>query len=255
MARRATIDRGRLTQVALFQGLDDRTLDAVLAGSRTMFVEPRHVLTSSGTRVVAVLVVLQGIVQIATVTETGERSILGVQGPGALIGDAAVLDQDGFAIEAGASAVTVTALEDCLYLAIDARVFRHLVDTDVQFAANVARGLARRLRMMIVRDAWLTTLELPIRLARFITWLADREGMHEEAQGEVALAVRLSQESLGDMVGATRESINKHLRDWSRLGIVEHVAGKLRILDLARLRAIAAQAIEMLPPNAAAGRA
>lgn len=224
-----------LTALPVFQHVGDGVVDVVLAGARSIFVEPRHVLTSAGAQ--AVLLVISGRVQLATVTDTGDRSIYGVLGPGTLIGDAALLDEDApRPIDGGgAFAATVTALEDCLYLAIESRVFRHLMATDVRFAGNVARALARALRMMIVRDAWVTTLELPVRLARFIAWLADREGV----AGDCAeLTLRISQESLGELVAATRESVNKHLREWSRLGVVEHVGGHLRILDIARLRAI-----------------
>lgn len=236
VGRRGGITRERLAGLPLFQHLDDAALDAVLAGSRTVFVEARHVLVSSGAAVVGVLVVISGRVQAATVTEAGDRSILGVLGPGTPIGEAALLDEDGPASAGGTFSVTVTALEDCLYLVIDARVFRHLMATHVRFAGNVARALARRLRMMVVRDAYLTTLELPVRLARFILWLADQEGVRTGAR----LSLRISQEGLGEMVAATRESVNKHLRDWSRLGVVEHVSGHLRILDLERLRELAA---------------
>jgi len=242
---RPGIDKARLAALPLFDQLDGATLDAVLAASRPLFVEARHVLTSTGDPVPMVLVVVSGRVQIATESSTGDRSLLGVLGAGTVIGDAALLDPGGYAIEGGRFAVTVTAVEDVLYLAIDARAFRRLLDTDVRFAGNVARVLARRLRMMIVRDAWLATLDLPVRLARFITWLADNEA--GRGAGDAELSLRISQDSLGKLVGATRESINKHLRDWARRGIVEYVAGRIRILDLAALRALAARSIETLP--------
>jgi CRP/FNR family transcriptional regulator, cyclic AMP receptor protein len=123
---RTRIDSAHLACFPLFHRLGDATLDAILAASRSLFVAPRHVITSAGEPAPAVLVVLSGRVQLATEDQTGVRSTLGVLGPGTVIGDAALLDPGGYAIEAGAFAVTVTALEDVLYLAIDAGVFRAL---------------------------------------------------------------------------------------------------------------------------------
>src|SRR5262249_10597493 len=152
---------------------------------------------------------------------------------GTPFGEAALLLDEDAASGAGPTfAVTATALEDCLYLVLDVRAFRHLMTTHARFANNIARRLARELRLMVLRDACLTTLELPARLARFILYLAEQEGLRPSAAGAAEISLRISQESLGELVAATRESINKHLRDWSRLGIVEHVGGRLRILDL-----------------------
>lgn len=251
MSRRAGVSRERLAGLPLFQGLDEATLEGILAGSRSVFVEPREVIVSAGAPVVGVVVVISGRVQIAAETEAGERSILAVLGPGTPVGEAALLEDEVPAVGVGTFSVTVTALEDCLYLVLDARVFRHLMATHVGFAGNVARVLARRLRMMVLRDAYVTTLELPVRLARFVLWLAEQEGAR---CGSVDLSLRISQESLGALVAATRESVNKHLRDWSRLGIAEHVGGHLRILDRERLRgfAEAAPALEARAPRALA---
>jgi CRP-like cAMP-binding protein len=243
---RTRIDSAHLACFPLFHRLGDATLDTILAASRSLFVAPRHVITSAGEPAPAVLVVLSGRVQLATEDQTGVRSTLGVLGPGTVIGDAALLDPGGYAIEAGAFAVTATALEDVLYLAIDAGVFRDLMATDARFAGNVARVLARRLRMMVVRDAWLATLELPARLARFIAWLADNEA-GRAGNTETELTLRISQEKLGELVGATRESVNKHLRDWARNGIAEHVGGRIRIRNLAGLHALAARSLELVP--------
>jgi CRP-like cAMP-binding protein len=234
------LDRQRLRPLLLFQGLDDATLDRLLAGSRTELFETRQVLVDSGVSVAAVVVVLTGRVELATVTAGGDQVVFGPLGAGAVIGDAALLDEGAFALEAGTFAVTVTALEDSLALSIDAATFRDTMEHDLRFACNVARVLARRLRMMVVRDAWMTMLDVPVRLARFITWLADTEGIRDITDGGPAqLRTRLSQEQLGETIGVTRETINKHLREWTRQGVLKHVGGRFWIQDLEQLRRLA----------------
>jgi CRP/FNR family transcriptional regulator, cyclic AMP receptor protein len=234
------LDRQWLRPLPLFQGLDDATLDRLLAGSRTELFETRQVLAHSGSSVAAVVVVLTGRVELATVTTGGDHVVFGPLGAGAVIGDAALLDEGAFALDAGTFAVTATALEDSLALSLDAAAFRATMERDLRFACNVARVLARRLRMMVVRDAWMTMLDVPVRLARFITWLADTEGIREHGdRGPAQLRTRLSQEQLGETIGVTRETINKHLREWTRQGVLKHVGGRIWIQDLERLRRFA----------------
>ena len=51
--------------------------------------------------------------------------------------------------------------------------------------------------------------------------------------------IRLSQQEFGDFIGATREGVNKSLREWTRQGLIKHEREHLDILDLEALRAIA----------------
>jgi CRP-like cAMP-binding protein len=240
-----SIDRQLVKSLPVFRGLDDAGLDAVLANARSQFVEARGVLGQSGATVEAVLIIVSGRIKIETVMPDGEGTVLGILGPGSLIGDAAILvDGDGFALPQDSWAVTSVAQEDCLVLIIDKADFRAHMASNVRFACNVASSLAKRLRMMIVRDTWMTALAVPARLARIIVWLADQEGMAGGAQARLNL--RIAQEQLGAMIGATRESVNKYLRDWARRGLLEHVGGHITILDVDGLRALGEATAEQL---------
>ena len=50
--------------------------------------------------------------------------------------------------------------------------------------------------------------------------------------------LKLSQQELGDLVGATRESINKQLRAWVSEGVVDQRDGRLVLLDVPGLEAL-----------------
>ena len=47
----------------------------------------------------------------------------------------------------------------------------------------------------------------------------------------------LTQTELADMIGATRESVNRQLRDWQKLGILELKEGWLCVEDVQLLSA------------------
>ena len=77
----------------------------------------------------------------------------------------------------------------------------------------------------------------PARLAKQLLWLAGNHGT--ESNSGVRIELKLSQQELGDLIGATRESVNKSLRDWTRNGLIKHEREYLYILDPEALRTIA----------------
>ncbi|HEY6259743.1 MAG TPA: helix-turn-helix domain-containing protein, partial [Xanthobacteraceae bacterium] len=58
-------------------------------------------------------------------------------------------------------------------------------------------------------------------------------------RGGVRISLRISQEELGRLIGATREMVNKCLRDWAKRRIVRHGRGLLVITNAPFLEAIA----------------
>jgi CRP/FNR family transcriptional regulator, cyclic AMP receptor protein len=79
-------------------------------------------------------------------------------------------------------------------------------------------------------------LELPVRLAktmlRVLNWEAD-SALAEPAKS------RFSQRELANMVGGSRESVNKCLRNWQRTGLVRISGGSITISDRRGLENIA----------------
>jgi CRP/FNR family cyclic AMP-dependent transcriptional regulator len=87
----------------------------------------------------------------------------------------------------------------------------------------------------------MSLLNVESRLAKAILQLAERFGK-EERRGEIMLTLKLSQQELANMVGATRELVNKRLRTWQDQGIIELLKGRVVIRDAAALAAVS------LPP-------
>jgi CRP-like cAMP-binding protein len=75
--------------------------------------------------------------------------------------------------------------------------------------------LCDRLRRTDQHLAEMALLEIPLRLAKvLLRMLVDREA------SPLAPKIALSQRELGNIVGASRESVNKCLNEWQRRGIV-----------------------------------
>jgi CRP-like cAMP-binding protein len=108
-------------------------------------------------------------------------------------------------------------------------------------AIGLLRVLALRLKRVseLVEDTLF--LNLPIRLAKKLLALDRIYGRDTEAGRRVDL--KLSQEEWGDLVGTTRESINKQMRAWTEQGLISVDRGYIVLHRSDELEKLAAAAI------------
>jgi CRP/FNR family cyclic AMP-dependent transcriptional regulator len=81
-------------------------------------------------------------------------------------------------------------------------------------------------------------LEAPSRLARGLLRLAEAFG--KPTPNGLRVDIKLSQQQIGSLVGISRESINKHLGEWSQAGYVSVQSGIVTIHDRGALEGITA---------------
>ena len=96
------------------------------------------------------------------------------------------------------------------------------------------RGLAQRLRRANDVTADLVFTDVPGRVAKNLLDLADRFG-NQEPDG-LHVHHDLTQEELAQLVGASRETVNKALADFAARGWLQISARSVLILDTDRLR-------------------
>ncbi len=96
--------------------------------------------------------------------------------------------------------------------------------------------LCERLRRTNEQVEDFAFLDLEARIAKVLLRLT-----HDEASQSPAsrLGLKISQRALGELVGGSRESVNKHLQDWKRSGIIEIEKGSILIRDLEALTELA----------------
>ena len=126
--------------------------------------------------------------------------------------------------------------------ALDRRDFLPFLERHPRVTIQVAELLATRLRRLseLMEDSVL--LALRARLAKKLVALARRYG-RETADG-VQIDMNLSQQELGELVGTSRESINKQLRAWTQEGLLVSTRGRLTLRDASALEAMARLAID-----------
>jgi CRP-like cAMP-binding protein len=132
----------------------------------------------------------------------------------------------------------VIALESCQLATIEREPLLSVMRASPSLAIALVEVLAQRLRTLSKRCENISSMDISSRLADVLLTLAEKHG--ERAGADVRLPMRLSQQDLGAMVGATRESVNKQLRHWIHDGILKQESGRVIITDFEALRSLAA---------------
>lgn len=224
-----------LRGVALFRDLPDPDLSGLAARVIRRHYERDQLIFTQGERGDGLCIVVQGHVGITRQSPDGAELLLTLAGPGEYFGELALFD--GAPRSAGA-----TAMEECRLLVLPRDAFRAFLEAHpaaLWTCLAVIVGLLRRLTA--VADD-IALLDLRGRLARCLLRLA--------AQGTIAVAgerpardgaaMRITQQHLANMLGATRERVNKQLQALGEEGIIALERGQVRILDRARLEKVAA---------------
>jgi len=121
------------------------------------------------------------------------------------------------------------ATADSLLRVLRKNDFDRLVALHTEFAQQVMLTLCRRLRWAYGLTAEASGLALQQRLALQLYRLAQSHGTRDEA-GD--LYIGISQEQLGRMLGASRQTINKELKALVEEGSVDLRYGKIYLKDL-----------------------
>lgn len=168
------------------------------------------------------MAVIRGRVKICTYSMGGKELVLNIIDKGGVFGEIALLD--GRPRTAHAVALEATDL-----LVLERSRFLPFLTANPEIAVRLICVLCERLRQTSEHLEDALFLEAGPRLARWLLRLAASFG--KEAKGGIRLDIKLSQQQIGNLVGITRESINKHLGDWQRAGHIQLESGYITIRD------------------------
>ena len=225
----ASQKRELLGNVPLFSGLAPAELDAIVPVSRTVSLKKREQLFHKGDDGTQVYVVISGKLKALTTSREGNDVVFSIMGSGEVFGEVALLGGT-------KRTATISAIDACELLCIDRRDFMAFLKSHPEVAIKLLTVLARRMKSVseFVEDSLF--LNLPLRLAKKLLGLAAIYG--QETENGIRVDLKLSQEEWGDLVGATRESINKQVRAWTEQGLISMDSGYIvlhRTADLEKL--------------------
>lgn len=237
--------RNVIARVPLFAGLDVEEREVLTRYLRIQRCRARGIVYLEGQRGDALFVVLSGYLKAACSGPNGRELVLCVLGPGEVFGDLSLVDNR-------PRPASVTALEAAQLASIDRASFLRFVDSSPKLAKALLESMATRLRHLAKRYETVSSMTVPGRLADTLVTLAQKHGKPYN-ETEVCIPIRLSQQELGNMVGATRESVNKLLRQWAEQGIVRKEAGRMTIRNVGTFRDVVGQSSLELPVQGSVG--
>ena len=211
-----------LRRSRLFARLADSEIDAILAhASIARHAEGEHIF-AKGDPGNSMMAVLKGRISITAPSPDGRQVVLTVMRDGDVFGEIALLDGKERTADA-------TALTACELMIVPRRSVLSLLERRPDLCIGLLIVLCERLRRTNEQVEDLAFLDLEARIAKLLVRLADEDGNGESRAKPVG--VKISQRALGELVGGSRESVNKHLQDLKRSGIIEIAKGAIVIRD------------------------
>jgi CRP/FNR family transcriptional regulator len=217
-----------LARTTLFAGLDTRVLEALAHRAVPRRYRKGNVIFVQGEQGERCFVIVTGSVKISAYHSDGREAVIAVLGPGDVFGELSLFDQ-------AARSADATAIEDTELLSLDSQAITQAIRAHPDVGLALLRVLGRRLRHTNEALQDIAFFDVPGRVARRIADLAETHG--ERTAVGILIDLPLSQESLAQMVGATRESVNKALALLRRRGLVERVGRRYLVADVDKLRA------------------
>lgn len=215
-----------LARAGLFQGVAAEAAEALAAAVHTGDYSRGETVFVEGEQGDTVFIVLSGKVKIGRRALDGRENMLSVMGPSDMFGELSLFDP-------GPRTATATVLTDARLASISHSALRPWITDRPEIAAQLLRVLARRLRRTNDALADLIFTDVPGRVAKALLSLAERFGTRE-GDG-IRVHHDLTQEELAQLVGASRETVNKALADFGARGWMRVDSRAVTILDAERL--------------------
>jgi CRP-like cAMP-binding protein len=217
-----------LADAPLFSVLDEDAADALRASMVEVRLPRGDVLFTEGEPGDRLYVIRDGKVKLGATSTDGRETLLAVLGPGEMFGELSLFDP-------GPRTATATALTDALLLGLGHEDLQPWLTGRPGLAGALLRALARRLRRTNEAMADLVFSDVPGRVAKALLDLASRFGQRSDDGASVHVVHDLTQEELAQLVGASRETVNKALADFQNRGWIRLEPRGVELVELDRL--------------------
>jgi CRP/FNR family cyclic AMP-dependent transcriptional regulator len=212
----------------LFGGMDGASARSLIAMMTRSELAKGDVIFNEGDEGHALFVIVKGKVKMARTARDGRENLLGLLGVGDMLGELSVFDP-------GPRLSRAHAVEDSVIYELPKEVLDVWLDDHLEMSRHLMRALAQRIRRISNTMADLVFSDVPGRVAKAILDLGHRFGRME--RGHVTVRHGLTQEELAQLVGASRETVNKALADFASRGWIDVHIGSVEVYEPERLRA------------------
>lgn len=212
----------------LLSDLPSGLASALLASATSRNLAADEVLFMAGDPGDGLYRVDEGLLKVSIASASGAERILAILGPGAIVGDLAIID--GLPRSA-----TVTALRDCKLRFLSRAAFEKFAAAEPQIYKYLLNVMAARLRDTDQIVAAGSFLPLKGRVARALIDLSHAFG-NDVGGGRIVIRQKLSQTDLASMAGIARENVSRIMNEWIRAKVVTRLSGYYCLEDPKKLQ-------------------
>ena len=222
--RREPLDRTAVLRAhPFFKGLAPSIVEELAPRAVTRTLRKGAVLFRKGDLGSSLYVLLSGAVRVDAPSEAGRSAVFNLLIPGEIFGELAALD-------GGIRTADAVAIERTELLVIDRREVIPLLRKYPDLALRFIEILCGRVRRTSEQVEDIVFLDLAARLAKALLFLQQKAGL-ESSQAKI----RVTQREISQLVGASRESTNKQLREWQRAKLLRIERGAVVLLQRDKL--------------------
>ncbi|HEU5418697.1 MAG TPA: Crp/Fnr family transcriptional regulator [Streptosporangiaceae bacterium] len=211
----------------MFEALSEDDERALRADVTNVELGRGERLFSEGDEGDKLYIILRGKIKLTRAAHDGRENLLSVHGPGEMFGELSLFDPS-------PRTASATAITDATLAGLGHTALRSWLATRPEVAMHMLQALAQRLRRINDIKADLVFTDVPGRVAKALLDLAQRFGSQQD--NGIQVHHDLTQEELAQLVGASRETVNKALADFAARGWLQISARSVLILDTERLR-------------------
>ncbi len=210
-----------------FTGLDSRIVERLVPHALTRKVKRGTPLFRKGDAGSNLYAVCAGAVRVSAPSDQGKDAIFNLIVPGEIFGEVAFLD-------GGPRTADAVMIESGELMVVERRDFLPLLQDYPELALRLLEVLCGRLRRTSQQVEDMVFLGLEPRLAKALLHLYDHSSFKAPQKFKV------TQRDISQLIGASRESVNKQLRSWERRKWLKLKRGGLVILAPDVLRRLVA---------------
>ncbi|MDY5785432.1 CRP-like cAMP-activated global transcriptional regulator GlxR [Corynebacterium sp.] len=215
-----------LARAGIFQGVNADAVTALISEMEAVRFPRGTTIFDEGEPGDRLYIITEGKVKLARHAPDGRENLLSVMGPSDMFGELSIFDPG----PRTSSAVCVTEVTAAT---MNSETLRVWIEDHPEIAQQLLRVLARRLRRTNASLADLIFTDVPGRVAKTLLQLANRFGSQEG--GALRVNHDLTQEEIAQLVGASRETVNKALATFAQRGWIRLEGKSVLIVDTEHL--------------------
>ena len=220
------IDQEVIRKAPLFTALDDAASASLLANMVSVKISKGTILFAEGDGGDQLYVIAEGKLKRGTSSGDGRENLLSILGPGEMFGELSLFDP-------GPRTSTATAVTDAKLLSLGQEKLLPWLVENPKVSLQLLASLAQRLRRTNEAVGDLVFSDVPGRVAKALIDLGERFG--KKTDEGLFVHHDLTQEELAQLVGASRETVNKALADFAGRNWLKLDGRAVLITDFERL--------------------